>query len=180
MLCTRQTDTPSTDTVFYDLPGRLPINDSQPESLTYFASEVFDGKSVTKIWARPESSDRVKLTAERRDFTTGTYRWRVYLPPMGAGDQTSVGAYDEHELDFECGYGKEAVRKAHDAGSNELLCHMTSQDQRDKYTVVPLEHSSWYTFELQLAEQDGNYFAKWYINGQHQESIQLTYDRTYN
>lgn len=75
--------------------------------------------------------DRKKVHTVERIYTTGRYTWRTHIPQMGIGDQCSVGSWiyhdDQHELDFEVGYGKDTVRKELNAAPNEMIAYMTSQ-----------------------------------------------------
>ncbi len=172
--------------IVYDLPDDMGemSNDSSRGSPPNFSSELFQKKSVVKIWTRANSEDRVKLATSRSDFTTGRYIWNIYMPPLGVGDQSSIGAFiymdDQHELDFECGYGPPEVRSQIHAGSNDLVCFMTSQDYPYSTSAVAVPDSNWYTLELQLVEMEDKYMVKWYINGQDEKSLSLHYGPDYS
>jgi len=69
---------------------------------------------LSPVATRPNTRDRLKVARQER-FRAGTFRWRVYTPPMGRGDQASIGTLlysdDKRGVDFEIGYGKALVRK---------------------------------------------------------------------
>ena len=70
-------------------------------------------KGKLRIFTRAGSWDRKKVRTADKIYTTGRYTWKTYIPEMGKGDQASVGSWiycdDHHEIDFEVGYGKQAV-----------------------------------------------------------------------
>ncbi len=156
----------------------------------------FEGVATFQIWTRENSCDRVKLGSARNDFSEGRYIWNVYIPKMGIGDQASVGAFiymdDQHEIDFECGYGKDATRRGEKINSHhehignlpngsEILCFMTSQGNPYSTTTISIAHSAWYKFEIELVENavadaSSGYTVNWFINGKLVNKRVLYYD----
>lgn len=125
---------------------------------------------VLRIETRKASRDRVKITHHRRDFGEGRYSWRVYVPPMGAGDQASIGAFlyrdDKHEVDFEIGYGKAALRKRLRCGPGDLVCYCTSQGFPFSSSQLKIRAGRWYTLAIDLTVgKGGDYLVKWAIDG---------------
>ena len=125
---------------------------------------------VLRIDTRKASRDRVKVTHSRRDFGEGRYSWRVYASPMGAGDQASIGAFlyrdDKHEVDFEIGYGKAALRGKLRCGPGDLLCYCTSQGFPFSSSQLKIRAGRWYTLAIDLAVgKGGDYLVNWYIDG---------------
>ncbi len=175
--------------VIYELPDAAVddmYNDSYPPGLSNFRSSVFDGYSVLEMWTRPNSNDRSKLATKHSNFGPGRYTWRIYIPPMGRGDQTSVGAFiyidDKHELDFECGYGNEKIRKKLGIfeDTQKITCYMTSQGYPYSSSQVAISHSMWHEFDLDLRDVDGYYEAYWYIDGVKVKGpLRLEYGPTY-
>ena len=138
--------------------------------------QAVDG--VVLIWTRAGSVDRKKIHTDRR-YTSGRYSWRTYVPAMGVGDQSSVGCWiyanDNHEIDFEIGYGKHSVRQELGAEADDLVAYMTTQDH--PFASMPvLIKSGWHVFELDLSvDQDGVYWVRWIIDGEVRSVVQQTY-----
>lgn len=104
-----------------------------------------------RIFTRANSVDRKKVRTVERIYTTGRYTWRTHIPQMGIGDQCSVGSWiyhdDQHELDFEVGYGKDTVRRELNAAPDEMIAYMTSQAY--PFSSVPVViKTGWHLFEL--------------------------------
>ena len=106
-----------------------------------------------RIFTSPNTWDRTKIKSVST-YTTGTYSWRVYIPEIGVGDMTSIGAFlyndDTHELDFEIGYGAKSERNALKAAPDDLIAYMTSQANPFKSTAVKIKRGQWYTLSIQL------------------------------
>ncbi len=137
-------------------------------------------KGVLRIYTRANSLDRKKIHTEDKIYTTGRYIWKVYVPSMGMGDQSSVGAWiysdDHHELDFEIGYGKQSVREEVGAVPGELLVYMTSQDFPYE-SVIKRIHPGWHLFEMDLSLKQGNYYVEWIIDKEISHTLQLEYGK---
>jgi len=137
--------------------------------------EISDG--ILKIWTRAGSVDRKKVRTEL-NYTTGRYTWRTFISEMGVGDQASIGSWiyhdDQHEIDFEVGYGKATVRTELGAAEDDLVAYMTTQANPFK-SVPVLIKSGWHLFEIDLTEKGGNYFVQWLIDGKVVSSVQQTY-----
>ncbi|MCF0167154.1 MAG: hypothetical protein HUJ93_00720 [Bacteroidales bacterium] len=133
---------------------------------------------ILKIYTRANSRDRKKILTVDKKYTTGRYKWKTYIPAMGVGDQASVGSWiycdDHHELDFEVGYGKKEVREQLQAGADEMIAYMTSQDF--PYTSLPVTvKTGWHIFEIDLTSKNGNYYATWSIDGKIKHETQLQF-----
>lgn len=114
------------------------------------------------------------------DVRLRAYQWRAYVASFTPADaQASVGAFvyadDTHELDFECGPGRNAARTngalKHLDGSTgaalatEMLCYATSQANPFVSTPTAVPLGAWHVFEIRLANNGGNYDATWSIDG---------------
>lgn len=133
---------------------------------------------ILKIYTRAQSWDRKKVRTIDKKYTSGRYTWKTYIPQMGEKDQASVGSWiycdDHHELDFEVGYGKTAIRKELNASPNEMVVYMTSQDL--PYTSLPVKiKTGWHIFEIDLTIKDNKYYATWIIDKKKQHQIQLEF-----
>ena len=138
--------------------------------------EIKDG--ILKIYTTANSRDRKKVRTAEKKYTSGTYRWRTFIPQMGTGDQASVGSWiycdDHHELDFEVGYGKKEVREKLQAADDEMIAYMTSQDF--PFTSVPTKiKTGWHLFEIKLNLINDNYHVTWSIDEEKKHEVQLTY-----
>jgi hypothetical protein len=99
------------------------------------------------------SGERPKVMTNTA-FRIGTYEWVVYIPQFTKGDISSVGSFvyfdDLHELDWECGYGKQTVRSglgiAND--NSKSVCYMTSQST----TGSSVTANAWYNLKIQLVQ----------------------------
>lgn len=133
---------------------------------------------VLKIFTRAQSWDRKKIKTEAPKYTTGRYTWKTYIPQMGEKDQASVGSWiycdDQHELDFEVGYGNAEVREKLNAAPDEMIAYMTSQDF--PFTSVPKTiKAGWHLFEIDLTTKENKYYITWIIDKKTMHEIQLQY-----
>ncbi len=148
-------------------------DDSSKDSAKSYAMQ--DG--VLRIETREASRDRVKVTHSRRDFGEGRYSWRVYVPPMGAGDQASIGAFlyrnDKHEVDFEIGYGKATLRRTLRCDPGDLVCYCTSQGFPFSSSQLEIRAGRWYTLAIDLTVgKDSSYVVNWCIDGRVVKTLQ--------
>ena len=122
------------------------------------ARQIECRNGVMKIFTRANSRDRKKVRTVGSDYGAGRYTWRVYIPEMGVGDQASVGAFiyhdDQHELDFEIGYGPQEVRERIGAKPGEMVAYMTTQDNPHQSVQVPIA-CGWHTCDIELSLRDG-------------------------
>ncbi len=133
-----------------------------------------------RIFTRAHSTDRKKVRTTDRIYTTGRYTWRTHIPRMGTGDQCSVGSWiyhdDQHELDFEVGYGKDSVRRALNAAPDEMIAYMTSQ--ACPFFSVPVTISTgWHLFEMDLTLKNGNYYVTFLIDNEPKHELQLGFGK---
>jgi len=135
-------------------------------------------KGILRIFTRANSLDRKKIRTIDKVFTTGRYTWRTYISDVGIGDMTSIGSWiyadDHHEIDFEVGYGRKAVRDRLGVNPNELIAYMTSQDFPYKSVRTPVK-VGWHIFELDIILVNSNYKINWLIDKKIVNSLQLTY-----
>ncbi|WP_235831722.1 hypothetical protein [Flavobacterium rhamnosiphilum] len=135
------------------------------------------------IFTNPNTWERSKVKTIS-SFTAGTYTWKVFIPEMGVGDMASIGAFlynnDTHELDFEIGYGNQAIRNQLEADPDDLIAYMTSQANPFQSFKKKIKRGQWYTLSLELTlNSSRKYHVNWKINGELTGATQLTYgDKT--
>jgi len=139
----------------------------------------FDG-GILHLKTRAHTQDRAKFRTTTRSFGVGTYIWYAYVPVFAAGDQVSLGAFlykdDEHEIDFEIGYGTAAARQECGAVSGQMVACMTSQDHPHISKYYPIA-PGWHEFKVDMAESGSYYRATWYIDGVQFQSQRLNYGK---
>ncbi len=133
-----------------------------------------------KFWTTKGSRERPKVTHKNRDWATGQYYWRVYIPKMGLYNMASVGAFlyhdGNHELDFEIGSGKKTVRDSVRAQDDEVVMYLTSQEFPPHQSIHPIKVERWYDLSIRLTEtEDGKYFLEWIVNDVVIDSVTLEY-----
>jgi len=135
------------------------------------------------IHTRANTWDRPKIKTADKIYTTGKYTWRIFVPELGIGDMASIGAFiynnDQHELDFEIGYGSSKIRKTLNTSQDEVIVYMTSQALPFKSIPKKIKSKQWYDFEIELIESNKNYEAIWYINNIEMNRLQLDYGDQY-
>ncbi len=139
----------------------------------------FQGPGKLKIFTNPNATDRPKIKTIQR-FTVGTYTWKVYAGQMGVGDRTSIGAFlyksDNHELDFEIGYGTQVVRNQLNAVADDLIVYATSQNYPFLSNQTKIKRNLWYNLSITLGLDDNyKYTAVWKINNLIVQSTNLGY-----
>jgi len=137
-----------------------------------------------EMWTRKGTYDRPKVCLKDRSYGAAEYQFRLFVPEMGIGDQTSVGAFiyhdDHHELDFEIGYGKNEDREKVSAKDDELLCFMTNQDHPFSSTPKPMKYNQWYTCTIKLTvKEDKKYKAEWLVDGELWNTLDLEFGDQY-
>lgn len=138
---------------------------TQVGSPNYF---IEDGN--LRIFTNANTWDRTKVKSVST-YSTGTYSWRVFVPVMGEGDCASIGAFlysdDTHELDFEIGYGNQAIRQQLNAASDDLIVYSTSQANPSHSFQSKIKRDQWYTLTIDLAlNTKKKYVATWKIDNQ--------------
>lgn len=136
-------------------------------------------KGTLRMSTRANTRDRVKVRTTER-FGAGTYTWRVYTPAMGKGDQASIGAFlyrdDKHEVDFEIGHGKAAVRDKLKAADTDLVCYCTSQGHPFSSTPFLVERDAWHTLSIALKPNAaGHYEIAWSVDGTQLKQLQTSF-----
>jgi len=132
-----------------------------------------------KIYTRANTWDRSKVKTTST-YSTGIYTWRIFVPEMGVGDMATIGAFlynsNNHELDFEIGYGKQVYRTELDAAMDDLIVHMTSQDNPSKSFKAKIKRGQWHTFSIELSlNSSRHYNVNWKINNELAATAQLDY-----
>lgn len=145
-------------------------------------------KTVTEngmlaIHVRKGTQDRRKVLTRDKIYTTGRYKWRLYLPKLDKCGRTSVGAWiycdDQHELDFEIGSGTQAERTRLGAGDDDLVVAMTSQ-ANPYVSGRQLVKTGWHTVEMDLTLVNGNYEVKWFIDGGLRQTQRLAFGTAFS
>jgi len=135
-------------------------------------------KGILRIFTRANSVDRKKIRTIDHTFTTGRYTWKTYISDMGVGDQSSIGSWlycdDHHEIDFEVGYGRKAVRERLGAKSDEMIAYMTSQDFPFKSVRTKVK-TGWHIFEIDITLVNGKYKIDWIIDDKVASSLQQSF-----
>lgn len=131
------------------------------------------------LFTNANTWDRTKVKSVAT-YATGSYSWRVYVPTMGVGDMASIGAFlynnDTHELDFEIGYGNQAIRQQLNAASDELIVYNTSQANPYHSFQSKIKREQWYTLTIELAlNSKKKYVTTWKIDNVVLSSATLTY-----
>jgi len=142
---------------------------------------IIDGK--LRIHTRPDTRDRAKVRTSQKVYTVGKYTWRIYIPLMGTGDQASIGAFlynsDQHELDFEIGYGTSTDRNNMQATSDDLIVFMTSQANPYSSSKYLIKKEQWYNFSIRIdlisTEDKEHYNVSWYIDDVTIKQLTLTF-----
>lgn len=132
-----------------------------------------------RIFTNANTWDRTKVKSIAT-YATGSYSWRVFVPEMGVGDCTSIGAFlyadDTHELDFEIGYGTETIRQGLNAAADDLIVYATSQANPYHSFQSKIKRENWYTLTIELAlNNKKKYVATWKIDNQILTTKTLTY-----
>lgn len=132
-----------------------------------------------KIFSNANTWERSKVKSIAK-FNSGTYKWRVYIPEMGIGDMTTVSSFlyydDQHELDFEIGYGSQAIRNQLLAQSDDLIVYMSSQANPFQSIQKKIKRGQWYNLSLEMIlNSNGKYHANWKIDDVILGTVQLNY-----
>lgn len=142
--------------------------------------EIIDGN--LRIQTIPQSRDRAKVRTVEKKYGAGRYTWRIYIPAMGIGDQCSIGAFlysdDQHELDFEAGYGKLADRTALNAQEDDLILFTTSQDSPYYSSKHLLKKEEWHDFTLEISyisAEEKLYQVQWLVDDEVIDQQNLLY-----
>lgn len=145
---------------------------------------VLDSRGYLKLFTQPYTAERTKLRSVE-SFALGTYTWKIFVPEMGNGDNTSIGAFlyhdDAHELDFEIGNGTQELRKAMHAKNDELLAIMTCQGNPNCSKTIKIKNNAWYEFSLTVQKSKKNrWIALWKINQKTYFKTELQYQKMIN
>jgi len=148
------------------------INNSWKSPASY---SLENGK--LKITTRPNSKDRVKIRS-KRNFTTGSYTWKIFIPKFKPYEQVSIGAFlyhnevKEFEFDFEIGYGQKIDREKINLKETEAIVFCVSQFSPSNSSHFGVKMGAYSEFKMELLDVDGFYLVKWYINNQKVKELQ--------
>ena len=130
-----------------------------------------------KITTRPNTNDRVKIRS-KRNFTTGTYNWRIYIPKFTLYKQVSIGAFLYHnqkevfEFDFEIGSGSKEDREKINLKNDEAIVFCVSQFSPSNTSHFAVKMDNYADFKMELIDVDGFYLVKWFINNNLVKTLQ--------
>jgi hypothetical protein len=163
---------------FFNLSGWENASQGMGSVLNYSIVN-FQGLGKLKIFTNPNTTDRPKIKTIQR-FTIGEYSWKVYANQMGVGDRTSIGAFlyksDDHELDFEIGYGTQIIRNQLNAVADDLIVYTTSQNYPFLSNQTKIKRNLWYNLSITLGlDSNDKYTAVWKINNLTVQSTTLGY-----
>ncbi len=140
------------------------------------ATYLLENKHL-KITTRPNSVDRVKIRSNR-EFTTGTYTWRIFVPEFNLFEQVSIGAFlyhnekEEFEFDFEIGSGKKIDREKINLKNDEAIVYCVSQFSPFNSSQYSVKMNAYSDFKMKLIDVNGFYFVKWFINNKKVKELQ--------
>jgi hypothetical protein len=164
-------------TTFWDFNQLTEWEDASLNSVANYSIENGNLNMFTSAntWERT----KVKTISS---FDAGNYTWRVYIPEMGVGDKTSIGAFlyanDTHEVDFEIGYGTQSKRAELNAETDDLVVYMTSQGNPFHSEQITIKRAAWYTLTINLTfNSKKRYVATWKINDSVKSTAQLNYGK---
>lgn len=141
------------------------------------ASYSLENKQL-KITTRANSVDRVKVRSKRKNFTTGIYKWRIFVPKIKLFEQVSIGAFlyhnqkDEFEFDFEIGSGQKLDREKINLNDDEAIVYCVSQYSPSNSSHFSVKMNEYSEFKMELIDVDGFYLVKWFINNQLVKTLQ--------
>ena len=157
------------------------LNEWTDASLNGLANYRIENGNLN-IFTSPNTWERTKVKTSS-GFGAGTYTWNVYIPEMGVGDMSSIGAFlyynDTHELDFEIGYGTQNMRNQLGAAADDLVVYMSSQGNPFQSNQIKIKRNLWYTLTLELTlNSRGRYIVNWKINNYPAAIAQLSYGKS--
>lgn len=146
------------------------------DDATFPQWKIKDG--ILSLTTRAGTRDRSKMRTLREDFGEGLYTWNIYIPLIARGEQVSVAGFiykdDAHELDFEVGYGTQEARESCGAKDGQMVACMTNQSfpYVSNYTPISV---GWHEFSISLLVEEGNYTARWIIDGEVKQTQKLMF-----
>ncbi|UAM97381.1 hypothetical protein K8354_13785 [Polaribacter litorisediminis] len=141
------------------------------------ASYSLENKHL-KITTRANTTDRVKVRTQKKGFTTGTYKWRIFVPKFTLYEKVSIGAFlyhnekKEYEFDFEIGSGNKDDRKKINLKDDEAIVYCVSQFSPSNSSHFSVKMNAYADFEMELMDVDGFYLVKWTINNSLVKTLQ--------
>jgi hypothetical protein len=133
---------------------------------------------MLKITTRAQTKDRIKVRTKKREFSIGTYTWKIFVPKFELYEQCSIGAFlyhsgkNEYEFDFEIGSGTKENRTKIKLKDDEAIVYCVSQFSPSNSTHFGVKMNSWSEFKMILSNKNGFYFVEWFINNQLVKSLQ--------
>lgn len=133
------------------------------------ASYTLENKHL-KITTRAKTKDRTKVRTQKKRFTTGVYKWRIFVPKFTLYEQVSIGAFlyhnekKEYEFDFEIGSGNKKDRKRINLKDDEAIVYCVSQFSPSNSSHFSVKMNAYADFKMELMDVDGFYLVQWTIN----------------
>lgn len=140
-------------------------------------------KKQLKITTRANSTDRVKVRSKRKNFSTGIYKWRIFVPKFKLFEQVSIGAFlyhnqkEEFEFDFEIGSGQKLDREKINLNDDEAIVYCVSQFSPSNSSHFAVKMNEYSEFKMELIDVHGFYLVKWFINNQLVKTLQTKVKR---
>ena len=102
-----------------------------------------------------------------RQYGAGAYEWRLYVPKLEKGAQTSVNCFlykdDNHELAIKVYSGKNAERSQMRLTDNQVIAELGGYGMATK--KIAITQQDWHRFKIELKLVNGNYHAILTVDG---------------
>lgn len=112
------------------------------------------------------TSQRNKLKTVKQ-YGAGVYEWRLYVPKLEKGAQTSVNCFlykdDEHELAIKVYSGKSSERSQMRLNNNQVIAELSGYGIGTKKIAITQE--DWYKFKIELQLVNAKYHAILSVDG---------------
>ena len=139
-----------------------PINIERPNQINY--GVPFQNAISARLWFTAGTEERIKIrTDELYPSDNDAYIWRIFIPFMEPRGRASIGAFlyndDDHEFDFEIGYGNKNERDFWKATPDEVLCYMINRSDpsdADNQKPIKVKAGTWHEFEMRIGQDTNN------------------------
>jgi hypothetical protein len=131
-----------------------------------------------KITTRAATKDRVKVRTKRRNFTTGSYAWWIFVPEFKFYQQINVSAFLYHnwekvfEFDFDIGSGQKLDWEKINLKKNETNVFCISRFSPSNSGHFAVKTNQYSGVKMELLHVDDFYLVKWYINNNLVKTLQ--------
>jgi len=102
-----------------------------------------------------------------RQYGAGVYEWRLYVPKLEKGAQTSVNCFlykdDSHELAIKVYSGKNAERSQMRLTDHQVIAELGGYGMATK--KIAITQQDWHRFKIELKLVNGNYHAILTVDG---------------